>query len=94
MCANKNSDNLSVASLVFGILSLVSPLFPISCGITAIVTGVVQNKREKNSLAKAGIVLGIIGLSLRAISVAVAVLIVLAYYAFIAYIFIGVAGAF
>jgi len=58
----KNKSNtLGVVSVLFGILSLV-PLVGIPSSIIAIVTGIMDIKKNKSRLGKIGLVLGILGL--------------------------------
>lgn len=58
---------LSIASMVLGICSIVflSPVWiSIPCGILAIIFGIKGQKRDGKKMAKAGFIMGIIGLSL------------------------------
>ncbi len=63
----KKTNGMAVASLVCGILSLVSILFNMFAwiglvlGVLAIVFGVVANKNGKDGKATAGLVMGIVG---------------------------------
>ena len=62
---NKNAGN--IASLVLGIISVISSLFwyiTVPTGILAIVFGVKSVKRTGSKMAKAGIVTGIVGLAI------------------------------
>ena len=64
---NKNKSSLPVASLVLGIISIVTALFwyiTLPTGIIAIVFGVKSIKRFGSKLGKAGLITGIVGLSL------------------------------
>jgi len=59
---DKKSNYLGVISLVLGIFSIISPVIKMLLGISAIVTGIISNKREKSKKARAGIICGIIGI--------------------------------
>lgn len=62
-----NKSGMNVASLVLGIISIVSNLFwyiTLPTGILAIVFGVKSIKKTGSKLAKAGLITGIIGLAL------------------------------
>ena len=64
---NKNKSVMHVASLVLGIISIFSALFwyiTIPTGILAIVLGVKSAKRTGSKIGKAGMITGIVGLSL------------------------------
>ncbi len=64
---DKNKSGMPVASLVLGIISIVTNLFwyiTLPTGILAIVFGAKSAKRMGSKLGKAGLILGIIGLSL------------------------------
>jgi ABC-type dipeptide/oligopeptide/nickel transport system permease component len=64
---NKSKSAASVASLILGILSIVTALFwyiTLPTGILAIVFGAKSIKKFGSKLGKAGLILGIIGLSL------------------------------
>ena len=64
---NKNKSVMHVASLVLGIISIFSALFwyiTIPTGILAIVLGVKSAKRTGSKTGKAGMITGIVGLSL------------------------------
>lgn len=72
-----NSKNFAIASLVLGILSIITCegiAFPIVCGVLALIFGM-KSKKEipigfpGRKLANAGYVLSIIGLSLTALSI-------------------------
>lgn len=60
-------SSMNVASLVLGIISIVSALFwyiTIPTGVLAIVFGVKSIRRLGSKLGKAGLITGIIGLSI------------------------------
>lgn len=64
---DKNKSVMHIASLVLGIISIVTSLFwyiTLPTGIMAILFGVKSSKRTGSKIAKAGMVTGIIGLSL------------------------------
>lgn len=64
---DKKKSGLGVSSLVLGIISIVTALFwymTIPTGIMAIVFGVKSVRRVGSKLGKAGLITGIIGLSL------------------------------
>ena len=64
---NKNKSSMAVSSLVLGIISIVMNLFwyiTVPTGILAIVFGAKSTKRTGSKLGKAGLITGIIGLSL------------------------------
>lgn len=64
---NKKYTGLAVASLTLGIISIVTNLFwyiSIPAGILAIVFGVKSIKKFGSKLGKAGLITGIIGISL------------------------------
>lgn len=64
---DKKKSGLGVASLVLGIISIVTALFwymAIPTGILAIVFGVKSIRRVGSKLGKAGLVTGIVGLAL------------------------------
>jgi len=65
--ANQNKSAMGVASLVLGIISILTPIFwymVLPTGILAIVFGVKSIKQVGSKLGKAGMITGIIGLSL------------------------------
>ena len=68
---NKNdSKALSIAALVLGIVSLVGGklgILALACGILAIIFGVKGQQRDGKKMAKAGMILGIISVSLYAV---------------------------
>lgn len=58
---------LSIASMVLGIVACTfccNVIIAIPCGVLAIVFGVIQLKKNKDNMAKAGLVTGIVGLSI------------------------------
>ena len=64
---NKKNSAMAVAALPLGIISIVLSLFwyvTLPTGILAIVFGVKSIKRLGSKLGKAGMILGIVGLSL------------------------------
>ena len=63
----KNKTGMPVASLVLGIISIVTALFwymNLPTGILAIVLGAKSAKRTGSKIGKAGMITGIIGVSL------------------------------
>lgn len=78
---------IPMMTVFFGMFSIVGLVMPVSCGITAIVTGSVQLKREKNAMAKAGLILGIIGTALKVVmilaSIALCILMFASYFSFL-----------
>ena len=64
------NESLGILSLTFGIISIISFTLPLGfiagiiSGILGLVFGIMQNKREKSSYAKAGIITSVIGLIL------------------------------
>ncbi|MCL2860304.1 MAG: DUF4190 domain-containing protein [Oscillospiraceae bacterium] len=63
----KSAEGLSIASMVLGIVSVVSfmtVIIPIPCSILAIVFGIIGVKRRTSGKAIAGIALGSVGLVL------------------------------
>ena len=63
----KNKSVMHIASLVLGIISIVTALFwyiTLPTGIIAIVLGVKSSRRTGSKMGKAGMITGIIGLSL------------------------------
>lgn len=63
----KNKSVMHIASLVLGIISIVSALFwyiTVPTGILAIVFGVKSAKKTGSKIGKAGMITGIVGLSL------------------------------
>ena len=69
----KKGNGMAVASLVCGILSLVSILFSVFAwiglilGVLAIIFGVIANKAGKDGKATAGLVMGIVGAAISTI---------------------------
>lgn len=64
---NKEKSPLNVASLVLGIISIITALFwyiTIPAGILAIIFGAKAIKKTGSKIGKAGLITGIIGLSL------------------------------
>ena len=64
---NKNKSAMNIASLVLGIISIVTTLFwyiTLPTGILAIIFGVKSIKKTGSKLGKAGMITGIIGLSI------------------------------
>lgn len=64
---DKKKSGLGVASLVLGIISIVTALFwymAIPTGILAIIFGVKSIRRVGSKLGKAGLITGIVGLAL------------------------------
>ena len=64
---DKKKSGLGIASLVLGIISIVTALFwyiTIPTGILAIVFGVKSIRRVGSKLGKAGLITGIVGLAL------------------------------
>jgi hypothetical protein len=78
---NKSKSGASIASLVLGIISIVTALFwyiTLPTGILAIVFGLKSIKACGSKIGKAGFILGIIGLALFAfIYISTIILIVL-----------------
>ena len=63
----KTAEGLSIASMVLGIVSVVSfmtIIIPLPCAILALVFGIIGIKKEKNGKAIAGVTLGGVGLFL------------------------------
>ena len=63
----KNKSGMPVASLVLGIISILTALFwyiTLPAGILAIVFGAKSAKKMGSKLGKTGLILGIVGLSL------------------------------
>ncbi|MBR6033385.1 MAG: hypothetical protein IKP28_01335 [Clostridia bacterium] len=64
---NKKKSGMPVASLVLGIISVLTTLFwyiTLPTGILAIVFGVKSIRKLGSNLGKAGMILGIVGLAL------------------------------
>ena len=63
----KNNSSMAIAALVLGIISIVTSSFwymSIPTGILAIVFGAKATRKLGSKLAKAGLITGIVGLSL------------------------------
>ena len=63
----ENKSVMHIASLVLGIISIVSALFwyiTLPTGILAIIFGVISARRTGSKIGKAGMITGIVGLSL------------------------------
>ncbi len=66
----KKKQSMNVASLVLGIISLITVGFAYIClptGILAIVFGVKSTKKTGSKLGKAGMIIGIVSLSILAL---------------------------
>ena len=64
---NKEKSTIAIAGFVLGIISILSALFwyiTLPSGILAIIFGAKSVKRIGSKLGKAGLIMGIIGLSL------------------------------
>lgn len=64
---NKNKSTMHIAALVLGIISIVTCWFwyiSLPAGILAIIFGVKSAKRTGSKMGKAGMITGIVGLSL------------------------------
>ena len=62
-----NKKALGISSLVLGIISLISGLFyyiSLPTGILAIIFGTISTRKTENKMAKSGLILGIIGISI------------------------------
>ena len=67
---NKNKSAMGIAGFVLGIISTLSTLFwyiTLPTGVLAIVFGVKSSKKIGSKLGKAGMILGIVGLSIFAL---------------------------
>ena len=65
--AKEGDNSFGVASVVLGILSILSSIiFPIALilGVTSLIFGLIQRKNHKNNWATSGIVLGVAGIIL------------------------------
>ena len=85
-----NSKSLSIASMVLGIVALCllfEGLISTTCAILAIIFGVKGKKRANRKMAKAGFIMGIVALSLKAF------LIIFGILAFIGLLFLALAIA-
>lgn len=63
----KNKRALGISSLVLGIISLISGFFyyiSLPTGILAIIFGTINTRKTGSKMAKAGLILGIIGISI------------------------------
>lgn len=63
----RKKSSKSITSFVCGIIAVLTPLFYYLClptGVIAIVFGTKEIKRTGSKLAKAGLIMGIVGLSL------------------------------
>lgn len=79
----KDKTTMNVASLVLGIISIVTALFwyiTIPTGILAIIFGVKSVRKTGSKLGKAGLITGIIGLSIFAFVYISLILIILLSY--------------
>ena len=64
---NKNKSAMGIAGFVLGIISTLSTLFwyiTLPTGVLAIILGAKSAKKTGNKLGKAGMILGIVGLSI------------------------------
>jgi len=64
---NKKKTGMGIAALTLGIISIVSALFwymSIPTSILAIIFGIISIKKVGSNLGKAGLITGIIGISL------------------------------
>lgn len=72
-----NKKGLSITSMILGIVSIVwsfNFLISVSCGVLAIIFGLKGKKMGGKGMAKAGFITGIIGLSLQAIFILIALM--------------------
>lgn len=79
---DKNKSSMAVASLVLGIISIVANLIwymALPTGILAIVFGVKSTRKTGSKLGKAGMITGIVGLSLCTFAYITLTLIMIAY---------------
>ena len=79
---NKKKSSMHIASLVLGIISIVTALFwyiTIPTGILAIVFGVKSSRRTGSKIGKAGMITGIVGLALFAFFYIGMILIIVLY---------------
>lgn len=75
-----NSNGMSIASLILGIIGLVAwilPLLGYPINIIGLILGIISNKKEKNKFSKTGIILSAIGLGITAINSIAGVIMVL-----------------
>lgn len=81
---DKNKSGMPVAALVLGIISVLSTLFwyiTLPTGILAIVFGAKSARKTGSKLGKAGLIIGIVGLSIFAfIYITLILLIILSQY--------------
>lgn len=78
--SQNNSNGISIASLILGIVGLVAwilPLLGYPINIIGLILGIISNKKEKNKFSKTGIILSAIGLGITAINSIAGVIIVL-----------------
>ncbi len=78
----KKKTSLCVASFVLGIISIILSGYwyvVIPAGILALVLGAKGNAKTGSKLAKAGIIMGIVGLALFLLYYGAAILIILSY---------------
>lgn len=64
---NKNKSAMGIAGFVLGIISTLSTLFwyiTLPTGVLAIIFGAKSSKKTGSKLGKAGMILGIVGLSI------------------------------
>lgn len=62
-----NKKALGISSLVLGIISLISGLFyyiSLPTGILAIIFGTISTRKTGSKMAKSGLILGIVGISI------------------------------
>lgn len=72
-----NKKGLSITSMILGIVSIVwsfNFLISVACGVLAIIFGLKGKKMGGKGMAKAGFITGIIGLSLQAIFILIALM--------------------
>lgn len=78
--SQNNSNGMSIASLILGIIGLVAwilPLLGYPINIIGLILGIISNKKEKNKFSKTGIILSAIGLGITAINSIAGVIMVL-----------------
>ena len=68
---NEEKKGMSIASMVLGIVGLL--LFPLPCGILAIIFSILGKKKGGKGFATAGLVLGIIDAAYGVISLIIAI---------------------
>ena len=74
---SSDSKGLSIASMVLGIVSLCligEGLVSTVCGVLAIVFGIKGQKRANPKMAKAGFIMGIVSLSLKALLIVLGIM--------------------